>query len=55
MKVCFKCKIEKPFNEFYKSKKNGTQTFCKSCDNVIRKKNYYANHANERSKRRNHC
>jgi len=53
MKVCFKCKIEKPFNEFYKSKKNGTQTFCKSCDNVIRKKNYYANHANERSKRRN--
>ena len=54
MKKCSKCKVEKPFKEFSKCKRNkdGLQGYCKTCDNITRRKNYYANHENERSKRK---
>lgn len=54
MKKCAVCKIEKPFSEFSKAKKHkdGLHYYCKDCDNSIRKKNYYANHENERNKRK---
>ena len=37
MKTCKKCKVEKPNSEFYKSKasKDGLQTRCKPCLNVL--------------------
>lgn len=33
MKECVKCKIEKPFNEFYKRKSKRTYSYCKPCFN----------------------
>jgi hypothetical protein len=43
MKICTKCKIEKPINEFYKDKNayDGLQKKCKNCV-----KNYYNNNKN---------
>jgi hypothetical protein len=42
MKLCCKCKITKPFEDFYANKrmKDGRNTFCISChkaDNIVRK------------------
>ena len=38
MKTCTKCKIEKPFEAFYKSKakKDGHTPHCKECDKIRR-------------------
>ena len=52
-KTCYKCKVEKPFSEFYKSKakKDGLQPHCKACVKAYDKNraeyfksHYYANH-----------
>ena len=45
MKICNKCKIEKPFNEFSKSKrlKDGLQKECINCVNKYNKEYYLKN------------
>lgn len=45
MKVCFKCGIEKPLEDFgtNKSKKNGYQSRCKDCQKEYRRKHYIDN------------
>ncbi|MCK4668298.1 hypothetical protein KAU33_16215 [Candidatus Dependentiae bacterium] len=52
MKTCSKCNETKSFNEFYncKSKKDGKQGICKSC-NRKRFKKYHQEHKDERRKR----
>ena len=49
MKVCPKCKIEKPVEEFYRnrSSKDGLQTYCKSCGGK-RSVEYYETHKEQR-------
>lgn len=37
MKRCFKCKLEKLFSEFYKCKRDGYQSACKSCKKLLKK------------------
>ena len=50
MKVCTKCKIEKPFDEFYKdkSKKDELDCYCKICKEKMKEKYY------KKLKARNH-
>lgn len=38
MKVCSKCKVEKPYSDFYNSakSKDGRGNRCKSCDKIVR-------------------
>lgn len=45
IKICTKCKIEKPFDEFGKDKKakDGLKYQCKSCEREYRKQHYQAN------------
>lgn len=40
MKQCFKCKISKPENRFYKNErtKDGLYIYCKACHSIITKK-----------------
>lgn len=38
-KQCCRCKIEKPLNEFHKSKKHGSSPHCKECAKINYKKN----------------
>lgn len=38
MKECTKCKLQKPFDQFYKSKAFGLTHYCKSCDTELRKR-----------------
>lgn len=42
MKICTKCKVTKPLEEFHKLKisKDGLHTYCKECKNSINKKYY---------------
>lgn len=41
-KLCSKCKVEKPLDEFYKNKntKDGVHHYCKSCLSIHRKNSY---------------
>jgi hypothetical protein len=43
MKICFKCKIEKPITEFGKdkNKKSGLNTYCKECKRINDSKSVY--------------
>ena len=55
MKVCSKCKVEKPLTEFYKNKsrKDGHRCACKSCSAKYRAKynaKYYAENKEELAK-----
>lgn len=45
MKICYKCGIKKPIEEFYKKKaaKDGFNSSCKSCDNEKGRIHYEAN------------
>ncbi len=45
MKICTKCKEEKPLGDFRKqsSTKDGLKYYCKECDNRIAKKYYEKN------------
>lgn len=49
MKTCFKCKIEKPLDQFYKHKKmpDGHVNKCKDCNKKDVLKNYLSNSKNE--------
>ena len=55
VKTCSKCKIEKPFDEFIKSKstKDGLSYRCKSCDKEYRQKNkeYFKEYRNKNKER----
>lgn len=46
MKTCTKCKVDKQFDEFYKSKssKTGLQAWCKTCASENSKNDYRVNH-----------
>jgi hypothetical protein len=41
IKICSKCKEEKPLSEFNRKDKTKYQTYCKICDNAIARE-YYA-------------
>jgi hypothetical protein len=43
MRICSKCKIEKPPTEFYKSKqdKDGCARYCKNCNSTYNKKRHF--------------
>lgn len=45
MKLCTRCKEEKPFDAFHKDKshKDGYRSFCKSCVSLYMQKNYGKN------------
>jgi len=45
MKICTKCNIAKPFNEFYKqaSSKDGMGYYCKECEKANKKEYYLKN------------
>lgn len=50
MKICTKCKIEKPLTEFSinQSKRDGHSSECKACHKIIRKSYYDRNRKAER-------
>jgi len=47
MKTCYKCKISKEYNEFYKNyaKKDGHGSICKQCDAIREKLRIRVDHA----------
>jgi len=58
MKRCYKCKVEKPFSEFFKDKqkKDGLNSSCKECIKVLKKLDYIQNQDlyKEKAKNRYH-
>jgi len=55
MKVCAKCKTEKPLEDFHKNRrsKNGLYSYCKPCSNAKVKK-YFSNLSSEKKDEYNH-
>lgn len=45
MKICFKCKKEKPFNQFIKdnSKRDGLRPYCNDCNRILKKASHLKN------------
>lgn len=54
MKICFKCKQEKPFSSFTPDKrsKDGFHSYCKECNNKRQHEAYWKNLAESRRKNR---
>ena len=48
MKTCKKCKVEKQTSEFYKCKRDGVQSWCKSCKKLWTVENRDSNLASKR-------